>query len=107
MAQADTTTTTTDTAAPLIDLTGFERDCLTAVAILGSPHGLAVKSELEKHYEKNVNHGRLYPALDSLADKGLIEKGEEDRRTNWYAITARGERELEADVDFRLQGIDA
>jgi len=28
--------------------------------------------------------------------KALVEKGELDRRTNYYTITARGHRELEA-----------
>ena len=28
--------------------------------------------------------------------KGLVAKGERDPRTNWYALTDRGQRELEA-----------
>jgi DNA-binding PadR family transcriptional regulator len=38
----------------------------------------------------------LYPNLDALVDKGLVEKGKFDRRTNYYAETQRGHRELEA-----------
>jgi len=39
------------------------------------PHGLAIKDELENYYEKEIHHGRLYPNLDTLVEKGLIEKG--------------------------------
>ena len=77
------------------DLTGFQRDLLTVIGGLEKPHGLAVKDELEDYYETEIHHGRLYPNLDTLVDKGLVEKGEKDRRTNAYRITRRGRRELE------------
>lgn len=94
----------------LSDCTAFERDVLVAIAILESssmardavdiagqdqPHGLAVRSWLEAlgGYE-SINHGRLYPNLDGLVDKGLVKKDELDRRTNGYTTTARGRREL-------------
>ncbi|MFB6157338.1 MAG: PadR family transcriptional regulator [Haloferacaceae archaeon] len=76
------------------DLTGFQRDLLYVIAGLDDPHGLAIKDELEGYYQKEVHHGRLYPNLDTLVEKGLVEKGEVDRRTNYYALTRRGEREL-------------
>ncbi|MFB6301468.1 MAG: PadR family transcriptional regulator [Haloferacaceae archaeon] len=78
------------------DLTGFQRDLLTVVAGLHEPHGLAIKDELEDYYESEIHHGRLYPNLDTLVEKGLVEKGTVDRRTNYYALTPRGERELAA-----------
>ncbi|MEF8773367.1 MAG: helix-turn-helix transcriptional regulator [Halobacteriales archaeon] len=78
------------------DLTGFQRDCLYVIAGLGTPHGLAIKEELEDYYETEIHHGRLYPNLDELVEKGLVEKGQKDRRTNAYTVTQRGERELEA-----------
>ena len=78
------------------DLTGFQRDLLYAIAGLEDPHGLAIKDELEEYYEKEVHHGRLYPNLDTLVNKGLVEKGVLDRRTNVYKLTARGHREIEA-----------
>ena len=80
----------------MYDLTGFQRNLLYVVAGLDEPHGLAIKDELENYYEKEIHHGRLYPNLDTLVDKGLVEKGEIDRRTNMYSMTQRGERELEA-----------
>jgi DNA-binding PadR family transcriptional regulator len=77
------------------DLTGFQRDLLYTIAGLDNPHGLAIKDELENYYEKEIHHGRLYPNLDTLVDKGLVEKGDKDRRTNYYTLTRRGRGEIE------------
>jgi DNA-binding PadR family transcriptional regulator len=87
----------------MYDLTGFQRDLLYTIAGADKPKGLAIKDELEEYYESEIHHGRLYPNLDTLVDKGLVEKGELDRRTNYYAITRRGERELEARRDWEEQ----
>ena len=89
------------------DLTGFQRDLLVVTAGLEDPHGLAIKEELEKYYESDVNHGRLYPNLDELVEKGLVEKGEKDRRTNSYHLTQRGTRELDARQDWEEQYVSA
>jgi DNA-binding PadR family transcriptional regulator len=91
----------------MFDLTGFQRDLLYTVAGLDEPHGLAIKDELEEYYEKEIHHGRLYPNLDTLVDKGLVEKGELDRRTNFYSLTKRGQREIEARKDWKGQYIEA
>ena len=88
------------------DLTGFQRDLLYVVAGLDDPHGLAVKEELEDYYESEIHHGRLYPNLDTLVDKGLVEKGELDQRTNYYTLTRRGTRELEARREWESQYVD-
>lgn len=84
----------------MYDLTGFQRDLLYVAAGLEEPHGLAIKDELEDYYETEIHHGRLYPNLDTLVDKGLLEKGQADRRTNVYSVTGRGERELDARRDW-------
>ena len=88
------------------DLTGFQRDLLYIITGLEEPHGLAIKSELEGYYENNINHGRLYPNLDTLVDKGLVEKGQKDRRTNSYTVTGRGNRELDARREWEQQYLD-
>ena len=80
----------------MYDLTGFQRDLLYVVAGRDDPHGLAIKDELEDYYESEIHHGRLYPNLDTLVEKGLVEKGEKDRRTNSYRVTRRGQREIDA-----------
>lgn len=85
------------------DLTAFQRDCLYVVSGLGGPKGLAVKEELETYYSTSVNHGRLYPNLEVLVEKGLVEKGSKDERTNEYRLTDRGRRELEARREWELE----
>ena len=87
------------------DLTGFQRDLLYAIAGQDAPHGLALKDELEAYYEKEIHHGRLYPNLDTLVDKGLVEKSQHDRRTNAYALTRRGRREIDARREWEAQYI--
>lgn len=90
----------------MYDLTGFQRDLLYVVAGLDEPHGLAIKDVLDDYYEKEIQHGRLYPNLDTLVEKGLVEKGEKDRRTNVYTITGRGRREIEARQEWEAQYLD-
>lgn len=87
------------------DLTGFQRDLLIVITGLDKPHGLAIKEELEAYYEKEIHHGRLYPNLDTLVEKGLVEKGQRDERTNTYALTARGQREITARREWENQHI--
>jgi len=90
----------------MYDLTGFQRDLLYVVAGLDDPHGLAIKDELEDYYEREIHHGRLYPNLDTLVEKGLIEKSQRDRRTNEYSTTRRGTREIEARTEWEAGYID-
>jgi len=88
------------------DLTGFQRDLLYVIAGLEDPHGLAVKDELENYYQKEIHHGRLYPNLDTLVEKGLVEKGTLDQRTNMYSATRRGQREIAARTEWESQYIN-
>jgi len=90
----------------MYDLTGFQRDLLIVTAGIEEPHGLAIKEELEEYYEKEIHHGRLYPNLDTIVDKGLVEKGEKDRRTNVYKLTRRGKREIEARHEWENQYVE-
>lgn len=87
----------------MFDLTNFQRDILYIITGLNDPHGLAIKDELEKYYDTEIHHGRLYPNLDTLVEKGLVKKGKIDRRTNLYTLTARGQRELEARREWEQQ----
>ena len=86
-------------------MTGFQRDLLVVTAGLDDPHGLAIKEELEQYYESEVNHGRLYPNLDELVSKGLVEKGAKDKRTNVYYLTQRGKREITGRDEWEQQYI--
>lgn len=76
------------------ELTDFQRDILVIVAGMEQPKGLAVKEELDEYYEEEINHGRLYPNLDSLVEEGMIEKRALDDRSNAYTITDAGEGHL-------------
>lgn len=85
----------------MYDLTGFQRDLLYVITGLNDPHGLAIKDGLEEYYESEIHHGRLYPNLDTIAEKGLVKKGIKDRRTNVYHLTSRGRREIEARQEWQ------
>jgi DNA-binding PadR family transcriptional regulator len=78
------------------DLIAFQRDLLYIIAGLEDPYGLAILDELAAYYNKEIQHGRLYPNLDTLVEKGLVQKEQEDGRTNSYSLTGRGRRELKA-----------
>ena len=91
----------------MYDLTGFQRDLLYVAAGKDEPNGLAIKDALDEYYESEIHHGRLYPNLDELVGKGLIEKGQIDRRTNSYEVTQRGRREIEVRREWEDQYVAA
>jgi DNA-binding PadR family transcriptional regulator len=88
------------------DLTGFQRDLLYVIAGADQPSGQSVKDEVEKYYSSEINHGRLYPNLDTLVNKELVEKGQLDRRTNYYAITDEGRQRIYDRRDWEEQYVD-
>jgi DNA-binding PadR family transcriptional regulator len=75
------------------ELTAFQHNILVILAE-EARYGLAIKRELEEYYGSEVNHGRLYPNLDTLVEMGLVEKSELDKRTNQYALTDEGYQAL-------------
>lgn len=79
---------------PLFDLTSFQRDLLYVTMGKTKPSGQEIKGELETEAEE-ITHGRLYPNLDTLVEKGYLERGMKDRRTNFYGISEKGKQELE------------
>jgi DNA-binding PadR family transcriptional regulator len=86
-------TQTKSDVATARDLTAFQQNVLFVLAE-ESRYGLAIKRELEDYYGEEVNHGRLYPNLDALIERGLVEKSELDKRTNEYALTGDGQAVL-------------
>jgi len=80
----------------MFELTAFQRDILYCIADLNEPYGLGIKRALEEAGRKEVNHGRLYPNLDTLIEKGYLSKSTIDKRTNSYELTTKG-MELLAD----------
>jgi DNA-binding PadR family transcriptional regulator len=69
-------------------------------------YGLAIKRELEEYYGEEVNHGRLYPNLDDLVERGFVEKSELDKRTNQYELTDEGLGVVLDDLEWRLSKVD-
>ena len=78
----------------MFELTGFQRDVLYYIAGAEEPYGLGIKAELEAYGGTEVNHGRLYPNLDTLIDKGYVTKSQIDDRTNRYELTDAGREVL-------------
>ena len=97
---------------PFIRLTGFQRDLLCVIRWLEKTEeevtGIQVKNVLESkdHYAKEIHHGRLYPNLDTLVDKGLVEKESGGHRFYEYHLTKRGEREINLYSDFVQSSIE-
>jgi DNA-binding PadR family transcriptional regulator len=77
-------------------LTGFQRDLLYCIVGLDRPSGQSIRETLEEQTGREITHGRLYPNLDTLVNRGLVSKGEIDRRTNYYAISDAGTDALRA-----------
>jgi DNA-binding PadR family transcriptional regulator len=78
----------------LFELTGFQRDLLYVIVSLDIPSGQFIRENIEQSTDTDVNHGRLYPNLDTLVDNGLVERGDLDRRTNYYQLTEFGVQAL-------------
>jgi DNA-binding PadR family transcriptional regulator len=81
--------TVADESGVARELTAFQQNILVILSE-EAMYGLAIKRSLEKYYGSDVNHGRLYPNLDSLVEMGLVEKSELDKRTNQYELTEEG-----------------
>lgn len=86
MAHAEEAAVESPTAS---DLNAFQQTILVILAE-EARYGLAIKRELQNYYGSEVNHSRLYPTLDDLADRGLVEKSARDKRTNEYALAETG-----------------
>ncbi len=87
-------------------LTGFQRDLLYVVAGMDRPSGQEILERIDEYIGQPVTHGRLYPNLDKLVERELIEKGQIDRRTNYYALTPKGRRELERRQEWIQRQVD-
>lgn len=81
-------------AVEIHELTGFQRDLLYAIAAYEYPSGQTLREELESYMGHEITHGQLYPNLDTLVDSSLVDKGQIDRRTNFYALSEEGREAL-------------
>ena len=88
------------------DMTAFQRDLLYVIAGLETPSGQTIKDRIEEYYETEVTHGRLYPNLDALVEESYLEKGEVDRRTNYYMITEDAEELMRARREWENRNLE-
>jgi len=73
------------------DLSAFQREILVTIADLQErPNGLDLLEALEDRLDTDLNHSRLYANLDDLVERGLVEKGEQNDRSNYYDLTSEG-----------------
>lgn len=83
-----------DPLAVFLSLRDIKRDVLVVLARDGPQHGLKIKRTLDERMGTDINHGRLYPNLNELAEMELINKGQLTQRANRYEITDPGKRVL-------------
>lgn len=98
-----------DFASMLDDATLFQVHVLEVIQNLSvrgeECYGLAIKGELEDIYRTSeIHHGRLYPNLDTLQERGLVNKDKIDDRANSYQLTPTGKGFLKkvAELDLGL-----
>ncbi len=87
--------TTTESNHDYSDLTGFQRDTLYVIAGMDKPSGQDILVAVDDYVSEPVTNGRMYPNLDTLVNKGFVNKGQLDRRTNYYDISEDGKEALE------------
>lgn len=86
---------------------------LQTLCTLGALHGYGIARRIEQVSGEQIllNQGTIYAALVRLQQKGWIsaEWGTSDnnRKAKYYSITARGRKQLAADVAYwqRLAGV--
>lgn len=88
------------------DLRTFQLAILYVLGESGPDYGLGLKRSLQAHLDETVHTGRLYPNLDELFERGLIEKRVRDSRTNEYALSDRGRALVRRDARRRAAVAD-
>jgi len=80
---------------------------------LGPNHGYGVLLRIESSSKDllRLEQGSLYPALNRLEDRGLIESewgtSENNRRAKFYRLTPAGQRRLEGETDRWQRMVEA
>ncbi len=83
------------------------------VVALGPIHGYAIAQRIQQISRDffQLQQGSLYPALHRLEDRGWLKAQwkatETGREAKFYALTAKGRRQLEAEVKSWQQLTDA
>ena len=93
------------------DLTAFQVNILAVIArhergiYDEESYGLSIKRALVDLYDEEIYHGRLYPNLNELVDRGLVEKEPLDKRTNGYTLSDAGHHLLEVRAELLLASV--
>ena len=77
------------------DLNSSKRDLLVEIYQMDHPSGQAIRHRMQAEHGEDVTTTRLYSNLNDLVDHGLLDKGEQDLRTNYYEVTNDGQRLVE------------
>ena len=87
------------------DLLQGTLDMLVLQALrLGPAHGYTIARVIEHRSDAflQVEQGSLYPAVNRLEDRGLIDSywatSENNRRARYYRLTPKGRRQLQAET---------
>lgn len=75
-------------------LSGFKRDILYIVAGTGGLNGAEIKHRLCDYYDREIYDSQLYPNLDTLVERGLVDKHPVDGRTYAYQLTPEAQTVL-------------
>ena len=86
----------------MVELTAFQYTLLQAANELVEPSGQDIRRYINSSpfHGSDMNHGRLYPNLETIVEAGLVEKGEQDDRSNLYTITDEGKAALETRASY-------
>lgn len=87
-------------------LNAFQRDLLVVITHSDPQHGLGIKEDLEEEMGIEISHGRLYPNLNELVDRGLVAKDSVDERTNRYELTDQGRHALRRYHNWAYSNLD-
>ena len=78
---------------------------LKSLDTLGAMHGYGIAQRIIQISGGvlDLNQGSLYPALLKMEQRGLITSGygvsENNRKARFYSLTARGRKQLTAEID--------
>jgi DNA-binding PadR family transcriptional regulator len=87
----------------LTELTGFQRDLLFVLAGNDRVKGTEIMNTLRETQGRELLPSRVYTNLDDLVEKGLINKGRRDGRTNYYELTESGLGSVRRRLEWQAQ----
>lgn len=84
---------------------GRRRDLCTLLYDGGPLRGQKLKTTLEAHYETHIDSQSFYAGLDSLVEKGFVERQTEGIY-DAYALTEAGEQRVEAHFEWMAEKME-